>query len=488
LTPIPVLRQSLLAAGLILLWTAMVRLPFAGNIGEDEVFFALVAQRWLAGMMPYVSSFDVKPPGLFAVFAAAQALFGTSVAVIKGLEAACVALSAFGLFLIGGRHFSNRVGWFAGTIYPLYTLSMSGVNAPTELVRGPFAVFAVLAVLEAIQCSGRSQRWWLLAAGGLLGAAGMVKQTTAFPAFALFSILCWQVQAERPLAMLAFVAGLTLAPAGFLAVYLAAGQVSALWTGAVAGAAGRLSGDDISFASGVLRFLPGAKPLLALLIAALLMTTRVQIWVGSCLAPAVIAIFAWLIGEAAGIVATRSMYDHYFLALAPPLALLAGVFLFHIAKLYWVALCGAVIAAVWPLALSWQSLQGGIDTWAAAAVAQSLAVVGVPASAPVLVGNRSVLVYLLARRPPAARYFHPQHLLCDFPAPDPDPLAVALAGHPAAVVIADRQRGMVCERADRMAELQAALQRDYCLADHAVGSFDSYDVYVDRRQPWARCR
>jgi hypothetical protein len=476
------------ATGLILLWTAAVRLPFAGNIGEDEIFFALVAQRWLAGLMPYVASFDVKPPGLFAVFAAVQALFGTSVPVIKGLEIGCVALSAFGLFLVGTRHFSLRVGCFTAALYPLYTLAMSGVNAPTELVRGPFAVFAALAILEAVRTNERNQHWYLLAAGTLLGAAGMVKQTTAFPALALFIALCWQLQSGWLSPTLAFGAGLTLAPAGFFAVYLAAGQLPALWTGAVTGAAGRLSGDDISFASGVLRFLPGAKPLLALLLGALLVMTRARTWRRSPLAAGMTTVLAWLAGEAAGIVATRSMYDHYFLALGPPLTLLAGVYLFHIARPQSMAKLGAVLAAAWPLALSSQNLQGGIDVTAAQAAAASLTAAGVPPGAPILVGNRSLLVYLLAARPPAARYFHPQHLLCDFPAPDPNPLAVALLAHPAAVLVADQQRGMVCEREDRIAELQTILAQGYCLADHAAGSFDSYDIYVDRRAPWARCR
>lgn len=116
---VPAMRQSILAAGLIVLWTAAIRLPFAGNVGEDEVFYALVAQRWLAGLLPYVSSFDVKPPGLFAVFAGVQAVFGTSVGVLKGLEVGCVAVSAFGLFLLGRRRWCWRTSgkrWCASAL------------------------------------------------------------------------------------------------------------------------------------------------------------------------------------------------------------------------------------------------------------------------------------------------------------------------------------------------------------------------------------
>lgn len=39
-------------------------------IHDDEAFYAVVAQRWLHGELPYVASYDVKAPGVFAVLAA----------------------------------------------------------------------------------------------------------------------------------------------------------------------------------------------------------------------------------------------------------------------------------------------------------------------------------------------------------------------------------------------------------------------------------
>lgn len=462
----------------------MLRLPFADNIGEDEVFYALVAQRWLAGLLPYVSSFDVKPPGLFALFAAVQAVFGTSMAVVKGLETGCVAVTAFGLWLVGTRHLSRRIGWLAGALYPVYSLALSGVNAPTELVKAPFETFAVLAVLEA----ARAGKWriLLLAISGLLmGSAGMVKQTAAFPALVLLAVvLRWGGRAGS---LVAFGAGLAVAPTCFALIFLVAGQWPALLAGAVTGAAGRLSGDNISFGAGLLRFLPSTKPLMVLLVTALLIVTRVRTWWGSPMAPGIVVALAWLAGEAAGIIATRSMYDHYFLALAPPLVLLAAVFVFYLLQARRWIVPTILLAFAWPAGPRWQPLGGGIDAGAAGAVARALTAAGVPPDAPVLVANRSLLVTLLSRRPPASRYFHPQHLLCDFPAPDADPLAVALEAHPGGIVVADESRGMVCERADRLGELKGALAQSYCVAAHIVGGSDSYDLFVPKAAAWAKC-
>ncbi len=79
---------------LILAWSATVRLPFYGTATGDEFFFSVVAREWLHGSLPYVSTFDIKPPGLFFIYAVAQALFGDSYATIKGMEIVAVAAAA----------------------------------------------------------------------------------------------------------------------------------------------------------------------------------------------------------------------------------------------------------------------------------------------------------------------------------------------------------------------------------------------------------
>ena len=63
-------------------------------------------------------------------------------------------------------------------------------------------------------------------------------------------------------------------------------------------------------------------------------------------------------------------------------------------------------------------------------------------------------------------------------------MAVALAEHPAAIVLADRHRGLICGRPDRFAELSAALAVGYCLAGHVQGEIDAFELFL-ARQPGA---
>jgi hypothetical protein len=48
--------------------------------------FAVIGDGMLAGKMPYLDLWDVKPPGIFMVFAAAQALFGRNMASVRIVE------------------------------------------------------------------------------------------------------------------------------------------------------------------------------------------------------------------------------------------------------------------------------------------------------------------------------------------------------------------------------------------------------------------
>src|SRR5687767_9878358 len=46
----------------------------------DQAMFAYIGDRWLHGGLPYRDAWDVKPPGIFALYAAAQAVFGRGMA------------------------------------------------------------------------------------------------------------------------------------------------------------------------------------------------------------------------------------------------------------------------------------------------------------------------------------------------------------------------------------------------------------------------
>jgi hypothetical protein len=60
------------ALAAIALSAAAIRAPFNSNVGVDEAFYLVIGRQRLQGSPPYAGSFDVKPPLLFALMAAAE--------------------------------------------------------------------------------------------------------------------------------------------------------------------------------------------------------------------------------------------------------------------------------------------------------------------------------------------------------------------------------------------------------------------------------
>ncbi len=306
----------------LLLLTLALRAPFAGNIEEDEAFFALIGRDWTQGLLPYVDRFDVKPPGLFLLYALTAKVFGASLATIKGLEIAAVAGAAFGLWRLGRDHLSPSVGLTAAVLYPFYSLGMGGVNVPGELILNAFEVFAVLAAMRAARGEARAAAL----CGLLFGCAFAIKQSAAFEAGAVLSALLIEAPDRRAAGrrLIAFGLAGAVAPLGFALYFLAHGHFAALWSEAVLGAGGRLGGDNVGFSGGLARLPGGLKPALVLVAGAAMTLMRLKNFSRTAIAQPLRLCIAWLVGAAAALIAMRAMYDHYFLTLIPPLLLLAG--------------------------------------------------------------------------------------------------------------------------------------------------------------------
>jgi hypothetical protein len=162
----------------------LVRLPYLFNTGVDEAFYLVVGRQWLEGMPPYAYSFDVKPPLLFALMAAAETVFGPSLLAAKALAMASVTGTAFALYLFGRRFLSERAGVTAALLYILSSLSLGGAFSPAELIMAPFTIFGMLLGFSAVLARRRPPIWPLLAAGFCLGAAASVKHSDRAAAYA----------------------------------------------------------------------------------------------------------------------------------------------------------------------------------------------------------------------------------------------------------------------------------------------------------------
>src|SRR4051794_10368215 len=65
-------------------------------LGRDQGLYFYVGREWLQrGRFPYLDSFDVKTPGIYAVHALAIALFGEVAWGARLLELACVVAVGF---------------------------------------------------------------------------------------------------------------------------------------------------------------------------------------------------------------------------------------------------------------------------------------------------------------------------------------------------------------------------------------------------------
>jgi len=476
----------------ILVWTCAVRLPFYGNVNDDEFFFAVVAQRWLEGGFPYAASYDVKPPGLFAIYAAAQALFGESLATIKGLEMLFTALGGFGLYRLALRHGTRTLALWCGLLYPVYSLALSGVNAANLILQLPFVIFAFLAGADF------QRRRAALLAGLMMGLAGMLRQAVVFETLAVLGLLLWHSEGRRLRVTLSFVAGALLPLAGFAFYFLFEGHLRAAFDAVIVAALVRSGGQLVAADGPGAALQPGAWDVVAGIFA---MAPPVLVLWGSSLLACVrwdrlkhsvppdflVMAAVWLAAACVDVMTAHTMFAYYLLLTVPPLLLLSGALVGHGLEISgqrrtaWQAAL-VLLAIFWPLAadriaLFSTDMAGPDDRLAAERAADRLQQLGFQPGDRLLVVNRGLLTYVAAKADPPTAYFHPTHLLCVFPTPEADPLGQALNARPRFVVLGDPAIVRPCEQPARLRRVEAFLKAGYRQVGQVTGTWDRLFIY-----------
>jgi len=498
----PLLWRS---AGLLvlLLWVLGVRYRSfdLGVSDADESLFILIGQAWLAGHLPYVAIWDVKPPGLFLLFAIAQEVVGPGILAARLLTAVAVFAGSLALFRFIRRHFAGD--WMAPAaafLYPAYTIILYGLRSRPEVLMAPLVILALDLALSERQ--GRSGGCGLrvVGCGLLLGVAVMIKQTAGFEALLAAGLVSLRVPGSRrwvswqPLAKIA--AAGALPSACFLAYFAHSGAAPALYLTPFIGAASRLNGDGISFGAGLWRFLPMCKPILPLFAGGLLLVAERRALFRMPDAAGVRMIALWIAASAAGAVAMRSMYFPYFMPLVAPL-LVASLLVLRT----WAAalaapaakftIAFAVVAVVGGYPLAWFAKFEVYDVGAShlpADVARAMQAAGLRPNDTIYVVDQETTIYLFAGAALPTRYIQSDHLVCDFTLPDTEPDAEIrriMASGPRFVVISHWRRWMVCERPDRVAIVDTYLARDYTLLTTLDDDGQSVDIYRQSRAPEA---
>lgn len=486
-------RPLLTTAGLLLLWTLLIRLPFLHVIHDDEAFYAVVAQRWLHGELPYVASYDVKAPGVFAVLAAFQALFGAHLLVIKAVEIAFTAWGALALYRLLRPVAGPVCAGIAVGAYPLYSLLMLGVASPSLLIEAAFTIEAFALALKADRAKDGQRLVFIALSGLIMGCAVMTKQTAAFTALGLFGWLAWRGWRRRELTPLALFCAAGLLPAlGFALYFLACGHLRDAFDAVVVNALDR-SQTNMSAPSSlgafrrVAQFPAFFKPILAISVGtllALLRLPRLKAAVGAALTALLVI---WSLSAALSILICRSPEIWYGFVLIPPFLALAAIVLCHGVAFRpqqrAVGICVYLLAAAAQPFLMPHAVTppGPADYPGSVRAAEALRAAGLRPGDNLLATGRGHYVYLMTGALPKARYFNAMHLMCAFPTLDADPLAAAFATHPDFVLASDPRIHISCQLPARAAGLQNELAANYVAIGHARGDWDSFTIYRRRR-------
>ena len=223
-------RLCAIVALFVLACAVVPRMPYWGTaIMGDESVYAYVASAWLHGMMPYRDAADVKPPGLYLIFALPVALFGfdyTPICILLSL--ATIATSAF-VFLIGREIGGDRVGLLAAALVALFSSLNVFMIAAVETMFIPFTAAGFYALIVAAR---RGDRRLLVLAGIMFGFASLIKQPVLAESIALSGgiALVWGRRgiADALAAIAVFLAGVWAVWAPILLYFLANGALGGL--------------------------------------------------------------------------------------------------------------------------------------------------------------------------------------------------------------------------------------------------------------------
>jgi hypothetical protein len=170
---------------IILLFVAFIRLRLLQiPLERDEGEFAYMGQLILQGIPPYLISYNMKLPGIYAAYALIMSVFGESV---EGIHLGFLIINAATIilvFLLGKRLYDPYTGIIASAAFAVLSVSPSvlGTSAhATHFVLLP-ALGGIILMLRATDSGKLKHLFW---SGILLGISFLMKQPGIF--FAIFA-------------------------------------------------------------------------------------------------------------------------------------------------------------------------------------------------------------------------------------------------------------------------------------------------------------
>ena len=311
-----------IAAGALVFVLLVTRAIVFGDpvVDFDEQLYSFIGWRMTQGDLPYVDLWDRKPFGLFALFAAAHALFGPGAIafqIVASLSAFIGALLVYGL----AREEVDRVSaTVAGALYLLFLALYGSQSGQSEAFHTPM----MLAMLWLVR-DGRHPRAAQRATLAMLigGLALQIKYTVLpqclfFGAWALIGEWRRGASLARLAARAALFAALGVLPTALAGLfYLWRGHFDAFWFANFVSFF-----DRVSPPNGRLRhdLVIGYIPLALLVLPGLYAAFRLnppRDWAAYRLHA------AWLLAALATVLLPGTVYGYYYAALVAPAILLA---------------------------------------------------------------------------------------------------------------------------------------------------------------------
>ncbi len=165
-----------LALGVVVLLVSVVRIRLLDvPLERDEGEYAYAGQLLLQGVAPYKLAYNMKLPGIYAVYAAVLALFGQTPAAIHFGLVLVNAATIIVTFLLGRKLFGAAAGLAGAGAFGLLSLGehVQGLSANAEQFLILPAVGGLLLLLKAMERRGRLM---LFSAALLLGLGFVIKQ------------------------------------------------------------------------------------------------------------------------------------------------------------------------------------------------------------------------------------------------------------------------------------------------------------------------
>jgi uncharacterized SAM-binding protein YcdF (DUF218 family) len=179
---------------LVIFFTTFIRIRLLSiPLERDEGEFAYMGQLILQGIPPYLISYNMKLPGIYAAYALIMSIFGES---IEGIHLGFLFINAATIimvFLLTKRLYDSYTGIIAGASFAILSVSPSvlGTSAhATHFVLLP-ALGGIFLMLKAIDSGKWKQLFW---SGIILGISFIMKQPGVFFIIFVFLYLLFNLE------------------------------------------------------------------------------------------------------------------------------------------------------------------------------------------------------------------------------------------------------------------------------------------------------